>query len=312
MVPSYLLASICTSDSPQVLNVITPIIMTSLATMVLIIALSWMAAQFFKRPEYEGFASIEMHQLAVSIIMFITIFSGSCLAARIAGNFAGGDQFDIGRNYLSYISNQVSMPAVIKIQAGVLAAQYFGSWMMRWGPGVWSVNVPTFPSLTVVERVLDFLLMLISPFTASLMVQQAILEVVNGIMLPFVLPAGVVLRTFPPTRDAGAFLIAAALGFQLVFTFSYVMHDSVVRTMVANTTGSMKDAEQVISTTYGAPEVAKYIGETRLFSFNDLFFHPLIALSFLLFQAVFLPALSISLTIAFIKGTTKFISQKLN
>ena len=58
------------------------------------------------------------------------------------------------------------------------------------------------------------------------------------------------------------------------------------------------------------PKLYSFIGESGLFDPQSMLFHPLYMLSFMLLQAIFLPALSISLTVAFIKGFNKFITQK--
>ena len=177
---------------------------------------------------------------------------------------------------------------------------------------MWGTIVPTFPSFIVIERVLDFLLMLISPFASSLIVQQTMLEMIKGTLIPFVLPAAVVLRIFPPTRDASSFLIAASIGFGIIFPYTYVMHSAIVLPLIAKAFASNSQQlplEDMLGQTY--PNVATEISAFGFFSPTSLILSPLLSISFLLLQALFLPALSISLTVAFIKGFSKFISQKL-
>ena len=306
----YLLAAapLCRNEY-FISSIIAPMMGTTLMLTLLMLAIIYMSAQLFRKPEHESFVSLELYQLLVSVLLFIFIFGATCFSAELSQAFAGGDQFEIGRSYLSYMSNDVALRATEKLYGVLLFSQYMGSVTMRWGAGAWGVIIPTFPSFIVVERVVDFLLMLISPFTASLMVQAGILEAIRAITLPFILPAGVILRLFPPTRDASAFLIASALGFGIVFPYTYVMHNAIVRPMIAESSDAsgvekaLKDANQV--------ELADFISDSGSFGINDMIFHPLRMLSFLLLQALFLPALSITLTIAFIKGFSKFVSQKL-
>ena len=301
--------TLCTN--PDVITrLVLPIISTSIALMVFLLALFWMAAQFFKRQEYESFVSIEVYQLFVSLIMLGTVFGASCFTAEMANGFSGrGDQFEVGREYLDYLTNRVIMPNVIELEYLKLQSQYFGDIKMRWGPDVWGVAAPAFPGAILIERVTDFLLLFLSPFLSSLMVQMVVLEFVRGVALPFVLPAGVVLRVFPPTRDAGAFLIATSMGFGIVFPFSYVMHDNIVRTMISLPDSSL-DYQQALQRA-GAGNVEKFMTDNGVLDLKYRFWRPFEYMSYLLLQALFLPALSITLTVAFIKGTTKFISQKL-
>jgi hypothetical protein len=283
---------------------------TGLATMVLVIAFAYMAAQFFRRPEYESFATMELYQVGVSAVMFAVIFSSSCFVSEISDALAGGDMFDLARGYLDYLVNQIALPAVLRLQGTLFAAQWISSLSMRFGASVWGIMFPAFPSFVLIERTIEFLLVLITPFTSSLIVQMAILEFVRGTMIPFVLPAGVILRIFPPTREAGAFMIAVALGFQIVFPFTYVMHGNIVAVLINDTTHIPQDMSTYMNA-HGFGLVASTITETGLFDPMGMIFHPLYYLSYILLQALFLPALSMTITVAFIKSMTKFISQKL-
>ncbi len=49
------------------------------------------------------------------------------------------------------------------------------------------------------------------------------LDFINIFSLPVFLPAGIILRAFPPTRGAGAYLIAFTLSFQIIFPFVYLL-----------------------------------------------------------------------------------------
>ena len=304
----YLLA-ICTTDST--IGFLAPMVGTAAATMVFMLALFYMAAQFFKKPEYEAFVSIELYQLAISLILFASIFLATCAANDIATAFVGNgqDSFQVAGSYLQYMSHDISLAAMEKLQVLAMLAQWASSVTMRFGASVWGVTLPAFPAMVVVERMVEFLLMMISPFTASLMVQQIGLQVIAGTMLPFVLPMGAVLRIFPPTRDAGAFLMASALGFGIVFPFTYVMHNSIVRGILVPAAYNDIDAYSAALSNYGAGKVASYISDSGLFNPWNMFWKPMVGLSFLLLQSIFLPALSILLTVAFIKSFNKFIGK---
>jgi len=282
----------------------------SLSLMVLLLALFWMIAQFLRKAEYESFVSIESYQLVVSALLLITVFGASAFSCQLSELFAGGDPFEIGTTYLNVLSNHVMIKAVVALEATKSFAQFWGSMSFRWGLSVWGVGVPGFPSFILIERVVDFILMLITPFTASLMVQQIILETIKGIAIPFVLPAGAVLRIFPPTRDAGSFLMASAISFQIIYPYTYVIHKDIVDRQIASA-GLEKTFSQQLRDV-GHENLSVFaITEQGLFDVDAMLFSPFQAISFLLLQALFLPALSMIITIAFIKGLTKFFSQKL-
>ena len=308
-VAMYLLAAIC--NSADAMGLIAPMVGTAAATMVLLLALFYMASQFFKKPEYEAFVSIEVYQLIISLILFSSIFIATCAANNIAESFVGGgqDSFQVASSYLQYMSQDISLSSVEKLQGLAMLSQWASSVTMRFGAGVWGVTLPTFPGLMVVERTVEFLLILISPFATSLMVQQIGLQVIAGTMLPFVLPMGAVLRIFPPTRDAGAFLMAASIGFGIIFPFTYVMHNSIVRGILVPAEYGDADAYGAALHSYSLGGVGTYISNNGLFNPWNMLWHPLLGLSFLLLQSIFLPALSISITVAFIKSFNKFIGK---
>ncbi|MFA5930290.1 MAG: hypothetical protein WC861_05390 [Candidatus Micrarchaeia archaeon] len=313
----YLLSAMCTPDS--VVGLMGAMVGAGVATMISLLALFYMAAQFFRKPEYEAFVSIETYQLAVSLILFAAIFSASCFSEQVSSAYASqvsgtsNDAFDVASSYLNYVTNEVALQAIKKLQGLLLFSQWVGSITLRYGASVWGVAMPAFPSFILIERVVEFLLMLVSPFTASLIVQQVGLQVIKATMLPYVLPMGVVLRIFPPTRDAGSFLIATALAFQVVFPFSYVMHAQIVKgVLIPHAYATEKNVSDFMKNDMGLPKLTAFVSEDGLFDVTSMIFSPIRSLSFLLLQAVFLPALSMILTVAFIKSFNKFISQKLS
>jgi hypothetical protein len=279
--------------------------------MLALLAVFYMAAAAFKKPEYEGFVSIELHQLMVSAILAISIFAATQVACEIANGYAGADMYELGTQYLNEMSSH-SLTATLFFEGMKMFAQFWGSMSFRWGVTVWGVAVPGFPSFIVIERLADFLLMLITPFTASLAVQQIILETIKGIAIPIVLPIGAVLRIFPPTRDAGSFLVASALGFGLVYPFTYVMHKDVVGQLLAKDrlTSNVLSFMQAFS----HPDLSVFsaFNANILFNPDEILFKPLRVITYMLLHSLFLPALSMIITISFIKGMTKFIGQKLS
>ena len=299
--------------SDNLLNLMGAMVGTGVATMITLLALFYMASQFFKKPEYEAFVSIEIYQLAVSLLIFSLIFGTSCFADQMSSAFigTGQDAFAVANSYMQYIWKDIALDAVEKLQALLLLSQWASSVTMRFGASVWGIMIPVFPAMAVVERTVEFLLLLISPFTASIIVQQVGLQIIRGTMIPFVLPMGVVLRMFPPTRDAGSFFISTALAFQIIFPFTYVMHAQIVKGILIPAAYQNQENFNAVMNTYNAGGAVPYISDYGLFDIQNMFWSPLTGISFLLLQSLFLPALSITLTVAFIKGFNKFISQKL-
>ena len=154
----YLLSAMCTSDS--VVGLVGSMVGTALATMLFLLALFYMSAQFFRKPEYEAFVSLELYQLGISAVLFATIFTSACFSEQLSTSMTaslfgpGKDAFDVGGEYLSYVSNEVALQAIKKLQGVLLLSQWAGSITMRFGASVWGVSMPAFPSFIVLERLM--------------------------------------------------------------------------------------------------------------------------------------------------------------
>ena len=304
------MASMCANPA-FVSDVVMPVVGTSIALMALLLSLFWMAAQFLRKPEYESFVSIEIYQLLISAVLLAVVLGFACTGSQLADSFAGGDTFEVARSYLNYLSNDLALKTVLTLEAAKTELQYWGSLTFRWGLSVWGLMTPGFPSLVLLERVVEFMLLLITPFMASLIVQMVGLEVIRGIMLPFVLPAGLVLRIFPPTRDAGGFLMASAIGFAVIFPYTYVMHSQIVYAMIQQDFAGSSESMESLLQGGGYLNMLIFGTEFGLFDSARIIYGPIRAMSYLLLQALFLPSLSMILTVAFIKNMSKFFSQKL-
>ncbi|MBM3229811.1 hypothetical protein FJZ26_05245 [Candidatus Parvarchaeota archaeon] len=296
----------------------------STATMIFIIALIFMVSQIFKKTEWETYAKIEIHQVLTSVILMVFIYVIGGFFCQSAVALAGGDPFEIANKYLNILIYKVTIPSVYKLNTVVISMQTIAGLQSKFGAGAWGYTYPLFPGAHMVESAVEFVLYILTPFTASLVVQQVGLELIKGVMFTLVLPAGVLLRVFPPTRDAGVFLIATALAFYVVFPMTYVMHAQVMTYLIENHTDLSwkEDFRKYISgqdvngakitqpLTLDEDDLADMTNYGGLFNM-DAIFRPLQLLAYTIIQAIFLPALSMIITTTFIKTTSKFISQKL-
>ncbi len=313
--------------SQAALGATGPIFATSLAAIILILSLIFMFAQLFRRPEWEGQVKMELYQIVVSVILFTSVYAlaGSMCEFAVAFN-NGQDYFTTAQNYLNLLIYRITIPELVKLETLATTLQYSANMISKYGAGAWGYQFPLFPGAGIMEAAINFVTFVITPFTASLMIQVLILQAIQGIALTILLPAGILLRVFAPTRDAGSFLIAAAFAFYVIYPMTYVMHASVVGYIVEKNSGlSWKnDFNKYLSGTDvngvklsgAAPqasqqELTDMISSGTMMDF-DMLFRPLESLSYTILAAIFLPALSMIITTTFIKTTTKFLSQKLD
>ncbi|MHB1829805.1 MAG: hypothetical protein ACYCO0_00225 [Candidatus Micrarchaeaceae archaeon] len=75
---------------------------------------------------------------------------------------------------------------------------------------------------------LQFFLKALTTVSMSVLVQSYLLSAVSATATTAILPVGLVLRTFYPTRKVGGFLIGAVLGLYVVFPLTYVLNASII------------------------------------------------------------------------------------
>jgi len=303
------LLSLPAATYPAEISSLVPI---AVSFMVVLIALLYMAAQFFKKPEWEQMAGSEIYQLLVSLIIFICIFSLYTGMNAVVHEFTGGsaqDVFDIAQKYLERVSYEFMTPNLLKLEVFKLYMQHLSGLFFRLGPQAWSMQWPVFPGLETVEKAIDFTLTMLTPISASLMAQQIGIQFLRA-LCPLLVAAGVLLRIFAPTRDAGSFMIVSGFAFSFVFPFTYYIHSVVVDYMWEKQAGESDGVEG-----FGLLQGEEGIAIKTMWNViggDAGLFQPIKLLSYAMLQALFLPALSMVVTITFIKSTLKFVSQKLD
>jgi hypothetical protein len=168
----------------------------------------------------------------------------------------------------------------------------------------------------------------------SISVQVMILNFIEVITVPILFPAGLFLRFFPPTRDAGSFLIAMAFSFQIVFPATFLIHEMVLEdlnvekynsptALIASICGPFKYGVAGFLFGSGNPlfsgplaPLGRFLGaiasETLLNLISMAEFIPIMrTVSLLSLLSLFMPGLSTVITIAFINGLSKFLVAKM-
>jgi len=297
----------------------------------LYIAFMYMAAQVFRRPEWEEKAKLELYQLFISALM-VSAAIGFALAADAAGKaFVGGCPFDVASGFLNMVIQKYAIPEFIELNKIALVSQYFDALVMRFGPTVWSWTHNYAPGAGAIDKTIQFVLNVMGIFLGSLIVQIAGLQIIQGTMYTLVLPAGLLLRFIPPTRDAGAFLIVTAVAFYVIFPASFIIHATVMEEI----RNDMRNDNWVTNFWDGVrdPSSSNLLQKSgfagAFFTLNDPRVNPAACLGrmdphlmtgcftiildevgFMLMMAFFPATLSMIIATTFIKSMTKFIAQK--
>jgi len=196
-----------------------------------VVLITYLAAKIFKVPEWEAYLNIELTNLINSFLLLIFVIGffavSSAISTAITGNssppLAAAEQL---RGYAANVYNATMDVYTIQACTSVL-----NTFQKRIGEQVLSPTFKVFPGMDTFISMTNILALGFLMIYSSLSVQIFLLNVVDVVMVRFLLPAGLVLRFFPPTREAGAFLISLAFGFQIIFPTAYFINTAALESV---------------------------------------------------------------------------------
>ncbi len=303
-----------------ILPVLLPLVPVLAFLMILIIMITYVGGKAFGIPQLEAYLNVELHNLFMAFIILGAIigfywFSLSLTASLLpqCQSMPSCQPADVAQGFLNNVVNKGVLPMykdLLAIEAGTAMSN---SYMIRVGPGVWSFVYKVEPGADAIlsmARMLSFGLLVIY---GSLSMQYIMLSFVE-FGAPIAISIGLILFIFPPTRDSGAFLIAFAFAFQTVFPFLYALDEAALNDMwSAHGWGPTYDAyvpELFGLRVRGVSTVLAYLVPFASLANFELLVPFINAMAHLALIALFLPALTMMITIAFINATTKYIMGK--
>lgn len=294
------------------------------------IAVVFMAAKFFNRPELVAYARIEAHQLFISAVILVSALGAWHFSNQMMEALTGYGIEVAPIRFLERVINEGILPVYVKLVRMEVLLTYFSAIEYRMGPGVWNFIIRAVPGLDPMISVVRMLIFSYTALYGTFSFLVIIVSMVPGLLYPFVLPAGIVLRFFPPTRDAGVYLIALALAFQTIFPILYVLNFVALSQMwvdhgwVKDDPGTYDEYTPNIENTNYFEDIHVTAGKATTLA-DQYFFSwlPLpLPLSFpmllpfidrvaqLSVVGLVLPALVFMLTLAMVTATTKFVTGK--
>ena len=302
-----------------------------------LILITYLIAKVSQVPEWEAYLNIELSNLAGTflIMLFVLGFfgAGAIFSFMVTGN---SSPTDAAADYLTtHVTSNVleGMYDVFRIQTCTSMLNVF---MRRIGEAVLTNVFKVFPGIDVFVNITNVIGYGLVAIYASLQFQLLTLRLIDAFALQFLLPAGLIMRFFPPTRDAGSFLIALAFAFQFVFPMVYLINGQVVEYLGIQTYDKAK-SDLIIQSLCGpfkygvmgvlfnplanVPVVSSFPGLQSLFkvilseaTLNLLSmaeFVPIMrSLSLLSLFALFMPAFALVISLTFINAMTKFLTFK--
>ncbi len=157
------------------------------------------------------------------------------------------------------------------------------------------------------------------------LVQSSLLIFISASAVSVILPVGLILRTFYPTRKTGGFLIAVAIGIYVILPMSYVMNANILSSYSANAdnstitqlSGSASNVKnQILSSNAKTPtSVISSISNTLLSigsGFSSITNSIIGIIAYLIISAFILPSFSMILTVISIKELSTLLGSEVS
>lgn len=207
--------------------------LTALAVSFSIIGFAFAVAIGFHYRELEEWAKTEMYEIFISGLVVVTLIAFVNILSGISTNLAGGDPFTIAHNALDMIILETTSifltlfltNFMISAMSTLMFSFFIPILITPATPAV-TIRFGSFVSpwagLSAMVMGVDTVFNLVSAMLAALLVEQVLLDFFRFTMLKYFLPLGVLMRTFPLTRVAGATIIAIAIGAYIVYPLAVI------------------------------------------------------------------------------------------
>lgn len=302
------------------------------------ILITYLLSKFFKVPEWEAYLSIELSNVANSFFLVVFVIGlfvvGDAVASAYINGAATPPQAAI--TYMRSVVADSVLRGIYDIYQIQACTSILSTITRRIGEFVLTQTYKVFPGLDTFVSISNVIGFGLISIYGSLTAQISFLYLIDSTMRTFILPAGLVLRFFPPTRDAGAFLISLAFGLQIIFPTTYMINKTVYEEigaqpyqsrhlLMASLCGPFKygvvgvlinpGTNPIFGLLPGGAAIGTLLMRLTSETFLNLVsmseFIPIMRhIASLSLLAIFIPALSMMVTIAFINAMTKFIVAK--
>jgi hypothetical protein len=266
-----------------------------------------MLSKIFSKPEWTVWVKDEFFQAIISVAivaLLIIIISAIC---SVFTNVAEGDPFVIAHTYLDNLVWDKTINLATQAFQYSLICQLAAAYKTHVGSKSLGTTFQQGIGLRTVATNFDFLYTIFIGLSASLMVQDIGLSIIQAFAFRIMLPIGIIFRVFPFLRRVGATFIALALGLYIVYPLCFVMNQMIVNAVMPEVSGYF------ISTSAGLQNIAEGFVLAVISPFLPFALIGIVLLvqqaAQILPQAVFLPTLNLVITITFVKNATKVLSQ---
>ncbi len=266
-----------------------------------------------------------------SLISSITLSSASAqcpayLSSNAAicfayGYLSGGGYTFGGLSHPSILSQSTALIIGflgLNTVLGVISSTTISIGVISFSPA--SIRIP------IINK-LQFFIKALTAVSISSLVQSSVLSAIAVSSLSVLLPIGIILRTFFPTRKLGGFMIGSVLGLYIILPLSYLLNAAIINSYSINTSNStivaITNASAALNNDISAATASKNQENTLLSgmtgalqgivaAFSGLMNQLFDYISYFIMAAFILPAFSIALTAVSVKEFSALFGSEIN
>lgn len=146
-------------------------------------------------------------------------------AICFANSYLVGSGYSLGGSFHSSILSQATMLII-----GLLSLNTILGLIASLKISLLAVSFSLAQVLSPVLSQIQFFIKALTTVSISVLVQSSILSAIASTAITILLPAGIVLRTFYPTRQLGGFTIALVFGLYVIFPATYLLNAYIINT----------------------------------------------------------------------------------
>jgi len=248
-----------------------PLVGGIIITVALALSIGFMISRALNKRDWEALVRMEVYHLTIAVIWTVIILTVTNLTCSISCSITKDENpFQTAIIYLNNINTKFS---------SVFSDLYEKARAIRiessFSYAVGNLFYSSVAGCENIAQIYENFAFMISPFIASLIIQQYALILISQIAFTFLLPIGIILRLIPGLKDSSSYVIGIAFAMYIVLPLTYVFAKEATQGLEIKPIST--DAKDCIS----AEDLQTILTD----------------IGYLLPQAVFFPALSSIITI---------------
>lgn len=199
---------------------------------IFILAFLYMIGKAFRHPKLGAWVRDEFGQLlatAVLVLMIVGLVGFMCSFSPVFldDRYAGKNMYEVADDYLRDLRDRIVVAMGLTYTMNVFV-DFMQSPVYEATPTGIGITTQTLAGLAPLLQGLSVLLTALTTALLTVAAQITILEYIKIAMLGYLLPVGVLLRCFEPTRVFGGAMIGLSVGLFLFYPFLLVFNDLII------------------------------------------------------------------------------------